>query len=505
MKYVSRNGKATVTFEKQEYSLNNQPFDNTFLSDTVVVDEAGTTPVKINCKKRLGGTYVYCNNPEMLASPDIDTVLMEDKHLSGDVVFTFENSNHSGVDLRMGYRLYNDSGKDATVTVTNIGVQWEGEWLGQKEWSDYYSLKFDLPEDYFNADGSVHEAYFGCDFVDYTPTLYVPQIITVPDGKYIYVMGGTSEDSYGGFTAGDTGDKFLKVGKCGNGVVKFNIEGEMTGSFLCYTDPQNVPYGKAQQGYIVTRDGRDYSAQYKGTDHTAGLIETEAVFVSGNDTADGPIPVTYDYWSDNNCASKNQPYQLYEREKFTYSGPAYHYAINPNGNDKYIGTDMMVFECVDTEGRPIIIDNDRADGAGKPANTGNWMIQYTDNLTFVNSSDCEKRFKVYKKGSISGVLATIVRDTAGNIKRAFMNVQPYSFNSPEEAFAGINKDKLMLSHGRYWPVMANGQPFPELLEERTLVYETVLQPKSAARISIDAIILANSCGGLETKVTSEKI
>ena len=86
-----------------------------------------------------------------------------------------------------------------------------------------------------------------------------------------------------------------------------------------------------------------------------------------------------------------------------------------------------------------------------------------------------------------------------------MNVQPYSFNSPEEAFAGINKDKLMRSHGRYWPVMANGQPFPELLEERTLVYETVLQPKSAARISIDAIILANSCGGLETKVTSEKI
>ena len=505
MTYTSENGKAKIVFEKERYSLNNQPFDNTFSTDTVIVDEEKNSPVKIECKKRLGGTYVYCNNPEMLAQPDIDTVLMEDKYLSGDVVFTFENSNHSGVDLRLGYRLYNNSGKDATVTVTNIGVQWDGEWLGQKEWSDYYSLKFDLPEDYFTESGAVHKAYFGCDFIDYSPSVYVPQTITVPDGKYIYVLGGTSADSHEGFTAGDTGDKLLKIGKCGNGVVKFNIDGEMVGSFLCYTAPENVPFGKKQQGYVVTRDGRDYSAQYKGTDHTAGLIEIEAVFTSGNSTPDGPIPVTYDYWSDKDCAGKNAPYQLYDRKKYTYTGESWHCAINPNGNDKYIGTDMMVFENVDTDGKPIIIDNDRADGAGRPANTGNWMIQYTDNLTFVNTSDSEKRFKVYKKGSISGVLATIVRNTKGEVQRAFMNVQPYSFNAPEEAFAGIDKDALVLSQGRYWPCVANGKPFPEVLEERTLVYETVLAPKSASRISIDAIILANSCGGLETKVVSEKV
>lgn len=505
MKYTVENGKAKIVFEKTPYSLNSQPFDNTFSTDTVVVDEDCCTPVKIQCKKRMGGTYVYCNNPEMLAQPDIDTVLMEDEHLSGDVVFTFENSNHTGVDIRLGYRLYNDSGKDATVTVTNIGVQWEGEWLGQKEWSDYYSLKFDLPEDYFTKDGKVHPAYFGCDFIDYSPAVYVPQKITVPSGKYIYVLGGTSEDSYSNFTAGDTGDKFLKTGKCGNGVVKFRIDGEMTGSFLCYTSPDNVPFGTKQQGYVISRDGRDYSAQYKGTDHTAGLIETEAVFVSSNNTPDGALPVTYDFWSDMKCAEKNEPYQLYDREKYTYTGESWHCAINPNGNSKYIGTDMMVFECTDTDGNRIIIDNDRADGAGNPANTGNWMIQYTDNLTFVNTSDSEKRFKVYKKGSISGVLATIVRDTAGNVKRAYMNVQPYSFNSPDKAFAGIDKQGLVLSHGRYWPRMANGQPFPELLEERTLIYETVLAPKTASRISIDAVIMANSCGGIETKVVAEKI
>ena len=121
MTYTSENGKAKIVFEKERYSLNNQPFDNTFSTDTVIVDEEKNSPVKIECKKRLGGTYVYCNNPEMLAQPDIDTVLMEDKCLSGDVVFTFENSNHSGVDLRLGYRLYNNSGKDATV---KVGGRW---------------------------------------------------------------------------------------------------------------------------------------------------------------------------------------------------------------------------------------------------------------------------------------------------------------------------------------------------------------------------------------------
>ncbi len=504
MKYTSENGKAKIVFEKRPYSLNNQPFDNTFKTDTVIVDENPKAPVKIDCNKRLGGTYVYCNNPEMLAEPDLETVLIEDKYLSGDVVFTFENSNHTGVDIRLGYRLFNESDKDVTVTVSNIGVQWEGEWLGQKEWSDYYSLKFQLPHDYFKADGSVDSAYAGCDFVDYTPTVYKPQTVKVPSGKYIYVLGGTSTDSFNGFTAGDTGDKYLKVGKCGNGVVKFHVDGEVTGAFVCYTKPENVTHGKKQQGYIITRDGRDYAAQYKGTDHTAGLIETEAVFVSGNNTPDGAIPVTYDYWSDKHCAEKKEPYQLYDREKYTYVGDTYNYAINPNGNDKYIGKDMMVFECVDTEGNPVVIDNDRADGAGKPANTGNWMIQYTDNLTLVNTSDFTKKFRIYKKGSISGVLATIVRDTEGNVLRAFMNVQPYYFAKREDAFAGIDKESLVLCQGRYWPKV-EGKPYPEVAEERTMVYEIVLQPKIAHRISVDAVIMANSCGGLETKVTSERI
>ncbi len=40
---------------------------------------------------------------------------------------------------------------------------------------------------------------------------------------------------------------------------------------------------------------------------------------------------------------------------------------------------MMTFACITPDGRPIRIDNEHADGAGMPANTGNWMVQYTDN------------------------------------------------------------------------------------------------------------------------------
>ena len=46
---------------------------------------------------------------------------------------------------------------------------------------------------------------------------------------------------------------------------------------------------------------------------------------------------------------------------------------------------MMVFNCVDTEGNPLIIDNEHTDGRGEPANTGNWMVTYNDNITLVNS------------------------------------------------------------------------------------------------------------------------
>ena len=502
MIYNESNGYAEVRFPKEEYNPCGQPFDIRYSSDTVKVPLCTDAPAAPVCRKREGGCWIYCNNPEMLADDDIGQVLLENEGLSGDVVFTYEHSNHSSADIRIGYRLYNGSGRDATVTVTNVGAQWEGEWLGQKEWSDYYSLEFDLPNDYFLPEGEVNPMYIGCDFVKYAPKTYSAQTVTVPSGKYIYVIGGTTGDSYCGFGVSDTADKYLKRGKCGNGCVKFNIDGIMTGSFVCYITPDQVVPGKPQQGYITERGGRDYSAQYKGIDRTAGLIETETVYHAGDGTPDGALTVGYDYLSDPDCAAKTVPYCEYSRKTEHYAGTTLLQAINPNCGRGYIGSDMMNFGCVTEDGRYVSIDNDHADGSGHPANTGNWMVQYTDLLTFVNTGSIPRKFTVIKKGSVSGVLATIVRSTDGTPLKAYMCVHPYSFGTPDEAFPGIDRESLTEYGGRFWPVVG-GVPYPETLKEKCTVYTVTVPPKSGKRIVIDSVILANSCGGLETTVETE--
>ena len=125
-----------------------------------------------------------------------------------------------------------------------------------------------------------------------------------------------------------------------------------------------------------------------------------------------------------------------------------------------------------------------------------------DLLTFVNTGSIPRRFTVIKKGAISGVLATIVRSTDGTPLKAYMCVHPYSFGTPDEAFPGIDRESLTEYGGRFWPVVG-GVPYPETLKEKCTVYTVTVPPKSGKRIVIDSVILANSCGGLETTVETE--
>ena len=60
-------------------------------------------------------------------------------------MFTFEHSNYTGKPFWLGYQLYNAGDTPVTATVYNIGYQNDGEWLGQRSWSDYFNLEFRLP------------------------------------------------------------------------------------------------------------------------------------------------------------------------------------------------------------------------------------------------------------------------------------------------------------------------------------------------------------------------
>lgn len=136
-----------------------------------------------------------------------------------------------------------------TATVYNIGYQTDGEWLGQRSWSDYFNLEFRLPAEYFLPDGSVNPIYVGCDYVSYTPRRYEAQQVIIPPGAYIYLFGGTTADAYAHTDIGGTADRPVGTGKCCNGAMLFELRGgDPTGTFYCYSDPAQVQAAPPRAG-----------------------------------------------------------------------------------------------------------------------------------------------------------------------------------------------------------------------------------------------------------------
>jgi len=458
--------------------------------------EDKTPAAQIRYTKRGGGVYVYSNNPEMLAPPDVGQALLRNEHLTGEIFFTYEHSNHTEEPFFIGYQLLNEGDTPVTVTVKSIGNQVRGEWLGQREWTDFYGVEFDLPEDYFLEDNkTVNPVYVGCDYVRYAPREYVPEVVTIQPGEYYWVLGGTSGDLFSGSHSGCTADQAILVGKCANGVVRFVVEGgDVTGTVWCYTDPKQCDREKPQQGYIINRDGKNYAAQYKGIDEACcGLLEAEISFIVSDETKAGRLPVKYTVERDPNWRDVTEPFAPLNLQTFEREGDLWLTSLNPNDNPTAVGTDMIDFKCVTTDGKEVIIDNAHTDGEGLKANTGNWMVQNTANYNLINVGDRVRHLKFF--GRNTGVLAIMVRDEQGNLISKHLNMQPYNFDSPENVFKGVDTSLLVEKNGRWWFNM-NGKPFCDIHDERSLQYEMDLPANSVVRISIDDLILANSNGGV---------
>lgn len=479
-----------------------QPFRNRFrdavYTATLSETEDLTPAAEIVYRKRGGGVYIYSNNPEMLAPADVGQLLLKNDSLSGECFFTYEHSNHTVEPFFLGYQLCNNGKTPVEVTVHNIGNQVRGEWLGQREWSDFYSLKFDLPADYWLADGrTVNPIYVGGDYIDYTPRPYTPETFTVPAGGYLWVLGGTSGDKPFGSLSGGTADQAILNGRCANGAVRFTVSGgEVTGRFWCYTDPSQCDPNKKEQGYIVSRDGRNYAAQYKGIDDsTVGLAEADIAWVFGDATRAGRLPVTYRVRRDPNYLAVTEPYAKFDMQEFTVNSDSWLTSLNPNDNPTAVGTDMIVFKCITEDGREVCIDTESNDGEGKKSNIGNWMMQNGANYTLVNTGKRDRTLRFYSRGT--GVLAVIVRAENGRVLEKKLLMQPYNFDKKENAFAGVDLSLLTEKDGKWWFTVEDGRPFCDVWDERSLAYTLTVPAGTVCRISIDDLILANSCGGVK--------
>ena len=381
-----------------------KPVDTSSFSTT----SNGTDPLKdatINYVKREGGKYIYSNNPEMFRDDAVGKAFIRNTDLTGDIFFTFEHANFSSTDVYLGYQLKNDGTDDAYVTVTNIGFQAGGTWFGQYAWYDYYNTSFQLPMEYLSNMGAYSKYDYA--YQNYSPRIFNPTTYRIPAGEYIWVMGGTSEDSYLNISVDKSADKLLGVGKCANGNIKFNVSsGSVTGTFFAYNDISQVLTSQNQQGYRVG----NYAAQYSGIADHAGVIDCDIAWCFDDSTKNGRLPVTYTNYYDDNVPAYTTPYAEYNNTAHTVTGATNWLThLNPQNEHKAVGMDIVEFTWVDEFGDPVVIDNYHADGGGNPANTANWMIEYQENYTFVNQGDNTRNVTIsYKDG---GTLAVIVRNT----------------------------------------------------------------------------------------------
>lgn len=414
----------TVMTEKEnsDFALTATPLKNTVTlpydvarpQDASDIDVSGAKKdpliaAEVNYIKRAGGTYIYSNNPEQFGAQHIGKAFMRNEGLTGDVYVTFEHANYSGKPVHLGYQLKNNTDHDVYVTVTNIGYQWVGTWFGQLAWYDFYNTSFELPEDYFNQNGSISSKYSGLDYAyrKYTPRIFMPTTYRLPAGEYFWVIGGTSEDAYRNINVDSSADRYVGAIKCANGNVKFTVTGgELTGTMYCYNDVSQVQAEPKALGYVAG----NYSQQYSGIADHHGVMDNYMSWTFNDDVGPGMLPVCYTNSYADSVPAYTSPYGAYNSTPHTVSSATtWMTHLNPQNDHRAVGMDMVELKWHTMLGKEVVFDNHHADGSGQPANTGNWMIEYQDHFTFVNQGDTDRTVVLHLRDH--GTLAILVRDS----------------------------------------------------------------------------------------------
>lgn len=429
----------------------NAPIDTTSLS----LEGDGTDPLvpaEVNYVPREGGTYIYSNNPEQFRPEHVNQAFMRNERLTGEVYVTFEHANYSGSPVYLGYQLKNDSDHDVYVTVTNVGYQSTGTWFGQLAWYDFYNTKFELPNGFYNENGTISLKYSSFPdyaYQDYEPRVYQPMTYRLPAGEYFWVIGGTTEDAYLNINVDESANELLNNIRCANGNVKFTVTGgEVTGTMYCYDDPAAIADHPQALGYVAA----GYALQYSGIADHHGVIDNYMTWTFSDETKDGSLPVTYTNYYDDNLPSQTAPYAAYNSTPHTVETTSWMTHLNPQNDHKAVGMDLVEFIWHDENGNEVIIDNDHADGAGLPANTANWMIEYQDHFTLVNQGDTDRKVKLSFKDH--GTLAMLVRDSqTGEVLKARYTMglceentsYAYTVTVPAHSVKQITMDYLLVA------------------------------------------------------------
>lgn len=384
-------------------------------------------PAKLNYVKRDGTLYVYCNAPEGLTKgPQVINKCTTRQDVSDQsVYFTMEQQSNGLKDLGApwnfpdngvyyGYRVTNTGTEDLYITVRNIGWQLDGEgaYLGEKEWIDFYNTRFELPDfsDMNESQLRLFEAYYGFSgeyrVHDFQPTTY-----RIPAGKYMYVMGGTTQDAFDGFSVAGTANQKSTFSTCGNAAVLFDVVGKAEGAYYVYNDIAEVMPGGAGCDTHMGINDPVYGEVHTGED-VGYVVDNQATWVFNDATPAQKLPVTFDnYYSDDAPAIGEPNTPIPNTTKHTQNLTTWVTHIDVQQNHIAVGTDMTTFHTVNKNGDRIQVGCNYYDTRGEFPNIGNWMKDYQDLFTFVNQGDKEREITLNL--GCSGAVVVLVRDMEG--------------------------------------------------------------------------------------------
>ena len=420
------------------------------------------------------GLYVNCNNPEKITVSYLNKCLTAQEVTNKEVFFTFEHNN-ANTNYYYGYRVTNVSNEDIYVTIKNLGYQTKGKgsWLGEDEWIKFYNVNFRVQglENLSSSQLNNYNSYVG--FANnYESLNRKPITYRIPKDKYIYVMGGTTLDSYRNINVFDSADIIVNssISGCSNGAVIFEVSGgKAIGQFFAYTTSKkinNTEYVKdfKEAGYV---GDEVYGSQYVGYDNCHGVVDASLMWEFNDQTNSQYLGVNFDNNAYNKGNKKGSRYSeipyLSTIENRNCKSWVTH--INPNNSSNAYGTDMTKYITIDSETKePITIDYNHYDGKGNEANIGNWMVDYIDTITLVNKGNEEREFTYNLRHN--GVILAFIRDEYGFIDDSY--------------------------NPKYCISLGNTDYGDEVRDYFT--YTVKVKPHSAIQFSVNYNLLANSNG-----------